>query len=138
MIVLDTNVLSEPLRPNPSPGVVDWLAGLHEPVAITSVSLAELCRGAGALPRGRRRQRLEEGIENVARAFRRDLLPFEGNAARTYARMDEARTRAGRPLSVEDGMIAAICASTGATLATRNVSDFEDLDIDLVNPWNLG
>jgi predicted nucleic acid-binding protein len=138
VIVLDTNVLSEPLRREPSPIVLDWLASLDEAVAITSVTVAEVLRGARLLPPGRRRDELVDGIDDTVRVFRRDVLPFDERAARLYAEMNESRTRAGRPLSVEDGMIAAICLSFGATLATRNVDDFEGLGIDVVNPWLVG
>lgn len=135
MIVLDTNVLSEPLRPSPSPLVIDWLASVNEHTAITAVTAAELLRGARLLPEGRRREVLLDGIQETLRAFRADILPFDAHAAALYARMHEVRTRAGHPLSVEDGMIAAVCSSHGATLATRNIPDFEGLGIDAVDPW---
>jgi predicted nucleic acid-binding protein len=135
VIVLDTNVLSEPLRPEPSPVVLDWLASLREPAAITAVTAAEMLRGARLLPEGRRRDVLLAGIDDAVRAFERDILPFDAQAARMYAHLNEVRTRAGRPLSVEDGMIAAICRSHGATLATRNLADFEGLGLDAVDPW---
>jgi predicted nucleic acid-binding protein len=135
VIVLDTNVLSEPLRSSPSPVVIDWLASLRETTAITSVTVAELLRGARLLPQGRRRDDLVAGIDGIVRAFRRDVLPFDEKAARLYAELHEMRSRAGRPLSVEDGMIGAICLSAGARLATRNISDFEGLGIEAVDPW---
>jgi predicted nucleic acid-binding protein len=135
VIVLDTNVLSEPLRRRPSPVVIDWLASLREPAAISAVTVAELLRGARLLPDGRRRDELVAGIEATVRAFRHDVLPFDERSARAYAELNEHRSRAGRPLSVEDGMIAATCLTFGATLATRNVLDFEGLGIDVVDPW---
>jgi len=137
MMVLDTNVLSEPLRPNPAPAVLDWLAALDEPAAITAVSVGEILGGARFLPEGRRRSELIDGIDAIVRAFRHDILPYGEASARTYAELAESRRRAGRALSVEDGMIAAICRSYGATLATRNERDFDDLGIDVVNPWAL-
>ncbi|MCS5720060.1 type II toxin-antitoxin system VapC family toxin [Herbiconiux sp. CPCC 205763] len=137
MIVLDTNVLSEPLRPRPSPAVLDWLAALDEPAAITAVSVGEILCGARFLPNGRRRAELIEGIESIVRAFRHDILPYGEASARAYAELSEKRRGAGRALSVEDGMIAAICRTHGATLATRNERDFDDLGIDIVNPWAL-
>ncbi len=69
------------------------------------------------------------------RAFRHDVLPFDERSARAYAELNELRSRRGRPLSIEDGMIAATCLTFGATLATRNVIDFEGLGIDVVDPW---
>lgn len=135
MIILDTNVLSEPLRRSPSPRVLEWLASLREPVAITTISVAELLRGARLLPIRRRRDELVAGIEATVHAFRSDVLAFDEKAARHYALLHENRTRSGRPLSVEDGMIAAICATYGATLATRNVADFVGTGIDVIYPW---
>jgi predicted nucleic acid-binding protein len=136
VIVLDTNVLSEPLRPKPSPVVLDWLAELHEPAAITAVSVGEILRGARFLPDGRRRSELIAGIDDIVRAFRHDVLPFTEASARVYAGLAESRRTAGLALTVEDGMIAAICRHHGATLATRNVRDFEHLGIDLIDPWH--
>ena len=129
-------MLSEPLRPQPSEVVLEWLASIREPVAITAVSVAELLRGARLLPDGRRRSQLVTGIDDIIRAFAHDVLPFDQRAARVYAEMNENRSRSGRPLSVEDGMIAATCLSFGATLASRTVLDFEGLGIDVVDPWD--
>ena len=132
MIILDTNVLSEPLRSTPDTAVVAWMKSRTD-AAITAVSVAELLVGARRLPEGARRERLIAAIDSILSGSR--VLPFDERAARSYARLQEARRIAGRPLSVEDGMIAAIAAAHGATLATRNPRDFEDLGIDLVDPW---
>ena len=132
MIILDTNVLSEPLRSNPDTTVVAWMKGQTD-AAITAISVAELLVGARRLPEGARRERLIAAIDSILSGSQ--VLAFDERAARRYARMQELRRTAGRPLSVEDGMIAAIAAAHGATLATRNTKDFEDLGIDLVDPW---
>ena len=132
MIILDTNVLSEPMRPTPSGRVLRWMRAQTD-VAITSVSVAELLAGARRLPAGIRRERLIAAIEVTLTGSR--VLPFDESAARTYARMQEVRRTAGRALSVEDGMIAAITAVHGATLATRNTPDYEGLGVELVDPW---
>ncbi|MFD4420783.1 type II toxin-antitoxin system VapC family toxin [Agromyces sp. NPDC058484] len=138
MIVLDTNVLSEPMREAPSVAVLDWFRSVDEPTAVTAISVGELLDGAMRLSDGRRRAELIAAIEHAFDAHRGIVLPYDERAARACARLQAVRRAAGRPLSVEDGMIAAICVSTGARLATRNTLDFEGLGIELVNPWQTG
>ncbi|GHS86091.1 ribonuclease VapC [Actinomycetota bacterium] len=135
MIVLDTNVLSEPLRRHPDPAVLAWLAAVAEPTAVTSVSVGELLTGVRRLPDGRRRDDLHGAIEEVLDEFGTRVLPYDARAAPRYAVMQQRRREAGRPLSTEDGMIAAICAAHDAVLATRNTADFELLGIAVTNPW---
>ena len=133
MIVFDTNVLSEPLRPTPDASVVAWMRRQAD-VAVTTVTVAELLVGARRLPDGIRRVKLIAAIESILTGSR--ILPFDEAAAREYARMQDVRRRGGTPLAVEDGMIAAIASCHGASLATRNTSDFVDLGIELINPWD--
>ena len=135
MIVLDTNVLSEPLKNEPDEHVLAWLGSLDEMAGVASVSVGELLTGVRALPAGRRRQGLLEAIEATLATFAGAVLAYDEPAARHYARLQELRRAAGRPLAVEDGMIAAICTSRGATFATRNTADFTGLDLDLIDPW---
>ncbi|MFC4616750.1 PIN domain-containing protein [Cellulomonas algicola] len=135
MIVLDTNVLSEPLRAAPDERVLAWLAAVDEPVAITAVSVGELVVGVGHLPEGRRRTGLAAAIEALLATHASGVLAYDAAAARRYAVLRERRRVDGRPLSVEDGMIAAVTAVHGATLATRNTGDFVGLDVPLVDPW---
>jgi predicted nucleic acid-binding protein len=135
VIILDTDVLSEPIRANPDGAVVAWMR-MQTDAAITAISVAELLVGARRLPAGSRRERLIAAIESILSGSR--VLAFDERSARQYARMQEARRAAGRPLSVEDAMIAAIAATHDATLATRNTADFEGLGLDLVDPWNVG
>lgn len=137
MIVLDTNVLSEPLKSAPSRAVLEWIA-TADAAATTSVSVGELLTGVRRLPVGRRREELLSAIEQTLSAFSGSVLPYDDAAARTYAELQELRRSAGVPLSVEDGMIAAICATHSAALATRNVKDFQGLGLSLVDPWNTG
>jgi predicted nucleic acid-binding protein len=134
MIVLDTNVVSETVRVNPSPAAMAWLACQNERFAITAITVGELLSGVRQLPKGKRREGLMAVMEDVLlhRAIR---LPYDEAAARAYAVMREGARALGRGLSVEDGMIAAICAARGASLATRNVRDFDFLPIPVVNPW---
>jgi predicted nucleic acid-binding protein len=135
MIVLDTNVLSEPLRLQPDERVLAWLATLEEETAMTSVGVGELLVGARALPEGRRRAGLLDAIEMTLQSFAGSVLAYDEASARHYARLQEVRRTAGRPLSVEDGMIAATCLAHGAALATRNTVDFAGLGLELIDPW---
>ena len=135
MIVLDTNVLSEPLKHRPDEHVLAWFASLDEETGVTAVSVGELLTGVRALPVGRRREGLLTAIEATLPTFAGSVLAYDEAAARHYARLQESRRGAGRPRAVEDGMIAAICIARGTTLATRNTSDFTGLGLDLVDPW---
>ncbi|MDQ3036740.1 MAG: type II toxin-antitoxin system VapC family toxin [Myxococcota bacterium] len=138
MIVLDTNVLSELMKPRPSMAVVRWVdARSVASLYTTSLTEAELLHGIALLPNGKRR----DAIDAAARAmFEEELagrvLPFGSAAARAYAEIAAARRRAGRPIATIDAQIAAIVRATGATLATRNVSDFDGCGIDVANPWS--
>ncbi len=135
MIVLDTNVLSEPLKARPDSLVLEWMANLSGEVAVTAISVGELLTGAGRLAPGRRRTGLLEAIEQTLTAFAEAVLPYDGAAARAYAQMQGSRRQGGSPLRVEDGMIAAICSVQDAGLATRNIKDFDNLGLRLVDPW---
>lgn len=137
MIVLDTNVISEVFRPQPDSHVVDWLASLDGDVAITAITLAELLAGIRRLPRGRRRSALALMIETALEPYRdtRSILAFDSEAASHYADIVVARQSAGSPISMADAQIAAICRGIGATIATRNVKDFDQTGVDLVDPW---
>jgi predicted nucleic acid-binding protein len=134
VIVLDTNVVSEPVKPMPAPEVLAWLAGQNEPLAVTAVTVGELLAGIGALPPGSRRDALFEAVM-VSMAPARWRLPYDEAAARQYAEVRERSRRAGRPMSVEDAMIAAICLAHDAPLATRNTADFAPLPLTVINPW---
>ena len=137
MIILDTNVISELLRPAPEPKVEHWLSaqdGLN--VYLTSISEAELRYGLAIMGNGKRRAAL---IDAVDRILREDLagriLPFDSNAAQSFATIAAARRAAGRPIAQADCQIASIAHTRGATVATRNTPDFEGCEIDLINPW---
>lgn len=137
MIVLDTNVLSELLRPAPNPKVSNWFktAAGSRGFAVTAITVAELLVGVECLPDGKRRESLRRDVEAALDLLPRQL-PFDKVASREFARMSALRKAAGRPIGTEDNMIAAICSCNGMTLATRNVKDFEALGVDLVDPWN--
>ncbi|MBQ1443265.1 MAG: type II toxin-antitoxin system VapC family toxin [Renibacterium sp.] len=135
MIVLDTNVLSETLRQSPDPQVLRWLESGTEMTTLTAISAAELLTGVRLLPAGKRRTGLLRAIEEVLTQLSRTVLPFDEPAARIYAKLQAKRRTAGKPLSVEDGMIAAICLHREFPLATRNTKDFQGLGLELINPW---
>jgi predicted nucleic acid-binding protein len=140
VILLDTNVVSELMRPAPSPVVERWMGS--QPAAslfICTIAEAELRYGLALLPEGHRRARLLAQAEAMFAAdFAGRNLPFDGPAALAYARIATARRQAGRPISQADAQIAAIAASRGAVLATHNIDDFSDCGIDLVDPWAHG
>ncbi len=137
MIVVDTNVLSELMRPSPQPSVRQWVLG--QPAAdlvTTAVSMAEILYGLARLPDGQRRDDLQVAATQVFTAFASQILPFDAAAARHYAAIVDRRDRMGRPIDGFDAQIAAIAASRGAAVATRNLRDFEHTGVDLVDPWS--
>jgi len=138
MIVLDTNVLSEVLRPEPAPRVLAWLD--EQPansVFTTAVTQGEILYGIRLLVDGRRRRKLWDAANAIFDdEFAGRVLSFDSEAAGHYADIGASRRAAGRPISQFDATIAAITRSHGATLATRNTKDFEDCGIEVVNPWN--
>lgn len=138
MIILDTNVLSELMKPAPSPDVVGWVdAQLLRDLAVTAVTIAEVLHGVARLPEGKRKAALLEVAAGLFEGFAERVLPFDGSAAAYYADLVVIRERAGRPISIADAQIAAICLSHEALLATRNTRDFEGTAVRLVNPWEI-
>jgi predicted nucleic acid-binding protein len=137
VIVADTNVFSEPLRFEPDEGVLSWLARHQAEIAITSVTVAELFYGVHRLPEGRRRTGLLHGVEAIVHraATSGRVLDFDESAAREYAVLRAEWDAAGRPGGVEDTMIAAIARVAGAVVATRNVRDFADTGVAVIDPW---
>lgn len=137
MIILDTNVLWELVRPEPEANVLNWVDSLDaSAIATTSITAAELLYGVARLPGGRRRRELGEAIEGlIDQDLSGRVEPFDAAAARHYSELVSLSERAGRSIGVSDGQIAAICRKLGATLATRNTSDFRGTDIDLIDPW---
>ncbi len=138
MIVLDTNVLSELLRPAPDGPVEAWFARRDgADIWFTTVGEAELRYGLALLPAGRRRDVLAEAVEAILEHdFRGRILSFDRPAALAYATIAAARRAAGRPISVLDGQIAAIARAHGASVATRNTRDFTGCGVDVIDPWH--
>lgn len=136
MIVLDTNVISAVIGEHAESRIVAWLDGVPELVCLTSITAAELRLGAALLPAGRRRGRLQQEIEAMlTEDFADAVLAFDEPASEAYAAVVADRRRLGRPISVSDAQIAAICLSRDATLATRNVRDFDDIGLTVIDPW---
>ncbi|WP_227997733.1 type II toxin-antitoxin system VapC family toxin [Nocardia australiensis] len=137
MIILDTNVLSELLRPQPNPNVTAWVDSLPtDELATTAVCAAELWYGAARLRDGRQKSDLAYVIDGmINKDLRGRIEVFDVHAAAQYALIMADREQIGRPISIFDGQIAAICHTRNAVLATRNTKDFEKTGIDLVNPW---
>ena len=137
MIILDTNILGALMRPVPDTAVVRWLDQQPaESIWITSITLFEARFGLALLPSGRRRQRLESEFDRLLREdLENRVLDFDSVAATEAASLAAARQKSGRPVDMRDTQIAGIALARHATLATRNVRHFADLEISIVDPW---
>lgn len=136
MIVLDTNVVSEAMKPEPHPAVRAWLNDqTAETLYLSSVTLAELPFGIGALPAGKRKDMLTQTLDGLLELFRGRVLPFDLDAARHYAGLAVAAKAAGRGFPTPDGYIAAIAASRGFIVASRDTSPYAAVSVAVVNPW---
>lgn len=137
MILLDTNVISELMRPKPEPRVLAWANCLDpEAVAITAMNEAEILHGLARLPAGERQLQLQQSWEElVNELFRGRILPFTSEAAHWYAAVLRQRERLARPMATADAVIAATALTHGVALATRNVDDFKGIDLMVINPW---
>jgi predicted nucleic acid-binding protein len=137
MIILDTNVISEQMQPEPDGRVDRWFDSVESAsLAITTITVAELRFSAARLPQSAKRTRLELWIHDlVSQTFRGRILEFGLDATIPYASLRARRFEAGRPIAFQDAQIAAICSSQYAMLATRNTKDFDGLGITLINPW---
>lgn len=136
MIVLDTNVVSEAMKPEPNPAVRAWLNDqVAETLYLTSVTLAELLFGIGALPPGKRKDMLAQALEGLLGFFAGRVLPFDTDAARHYAELAVAARTAGKGLPTPDGYIAAIAASRAFIVASRDTAPFVAAHVQVINPW---
>jgi toxin FitB len=137
MIVLDTNVVSELMKPSPSPTVLRWCrAHPFAELFLTTVTQAEILFGIELMPAGRRRVALDTAARETLDDFETRILPFDSDAAREFARIAAGRRNLGRPISQTDAQIAAIARSHGAAVATRNAGDLEHCGITVLNPWH--
>ena len=138
MILLDTNVISELMRNKPAQLVLDWF-GNHDAgdLFISAVTEAELRTGVAILLEGQRRDRQQLAIDAmIDQDFQSRVLPFDSLAAKAYAEIAAQRRAAGRPIAEADCQIAAIARATDAPIAARNVKDFDDCGVRVINPWN--
>lgn len=139
MILLDTNVVSEAMKPEPNETVRAWLdEQAAETLYLSSVTVAELMFGIGALPDGKRKGKLTEALEGVMELFADRILPFDTGAARHYAELAVKARAAGKGFPTPDGYIAAIAASRGFVVATRDTSAFDAAGLKVIDPWKAG
>jgi len=137
MIVLDTNVVSEPLKSEPNAAVLDWL-NAQEPqtLYLTTVNLAELLAGVEVLPAGRRRDALAQALSTqVVALFGGRVLSFDAKAADAFAKVNASAQAQGNVMGFADCAIGAIARANGFALATRNVRDFKGAGVSLIDPW---
>jgi predicted nucleic acid-binding protein len=138
MIVLDTNVVSEAMKPNPHPAVQAWLdEQAAETLYLSSVTLAELLFGIGSLPAGRRRSALTRTLDGLLDLFGDRILAFDTDSARHYAELAVKARAAGKGFPTPDGYIAAIATARGFTIATRDVAPFQAAGLNVINPWEM-
>ena len=138
MIVLDTNVVSEAMKPNPHPAVQAWLdEQAAETLYLSSVTLAELLFGIGSLSAGRRKNALTQTLDGLLDLFGDRVLAFDTDSARRYAELAVKARAAGKGLPTPDGYIAAIAAERGFTVATRDVAPFQAAGLNVINPWEM-
>jgi predicted nucleic acid-binding protein len=137
MIVVDTNVLSEVMKPVPSGKVVRWMAAHPASVLFTTaITFGEVLFGLRLVPAGKRREALQQAVETMfEERFAGRILPFDRDAARAFADISAKCRRLGRPVGELDAQIAGIALSQGAAIATRNVRDFKDCGVELIDPW---
>jgi predicted nucleic acid-binding protein len=138
MIVLDTNVISELMRPRGEPSVIAWMDQQQAgEVYLTAIATAELRYGVARLPDGRRKTELANRIQlTIEEDFAGRILSFDDNAAARYANIVRYREQRGLAISMADAQIAAICRHHSAGLATRNTNDFAHTGIDIIDPWS--
>ena len=138
MILLDTNVVSEAMKSDPHPRVREWLNEQSaDTLYLSSVTLAELLFGVGALPAGKRQDLLFKTLDGMVALFGERVLPFDTNAARHYAKLAVTARCAGRGFPTPDGYIAAIAVSRGFIVASRDTAPFEAAGVAVINPWQF-
>jgi predicted nucleic acid-binding protein len=137
MFLIDTNVISELMRATPAPSVLNWFS-TQDPstLYLSAVTEAELRTGIAILPAGQRREVLKVALDATLTVdFEGRILPFDTDAAKTYAEIAAGRRSSGRPITDADCQIAAIARAAGMPVATRNTRDFEGCGVDVINPW---
>lgn len=139
MILLDTNVVSEAIKPEPHPSVLAWLdVQAAETLFLSSITMAELLYGVGAMPDGKRKDLLAVRIDSLLDQFDRRVLSFDTPAARRYADLALKARAAGKGFPTPDGTIAAIAAAHGFAVASRDASAFDAAGLTVIDPWTTG
>lgn len=139
MIILDTSVVSELMRPEPDARVRQWVTGRRaDEIGTTAITVAEIRHGIERLPDGRRKESLLSASTDLFAGFGDLVYPLDARAAEWFGPVMVQRARAGLPIQGFDALIAAICRVHEAALATRNVKDFAETGIEVVDPWKLG
>lgn len=137
MILLDTNIVSEAIKPAPHPSVLAWLdAQVAETLFLPSITVGELLFGVGALPEGRRKELLAARVDRLLEDFAGRILAFDTEAARRYAELAVQARRAGHGFPTPDGYIAAIAAAHGLAVASRDTSAFRAAGLTVIDPWS--
>jgi len=137
LIFLDTNVISETLRKTPDAAVIAWLVRNDAELALPTVTIAEIAFGIKTIYADPRAARLEQGLAEWRHRFADRIFGFTEAAALAYADIMSAAVQKGRPMTAPDGMIAAIARINGASIATRNLTDFATTGLELISPWNF-
>jgi predicted nucleic acid-binding protein len=139
MILLDTNVISEPLKTQPDPRIEAWIdAQLVETLYVATISLAELRYGIAVHPDGKKKRAVQERLERLMLPlFRGRVLPFDEAAVTAYADLRAAAAKSGQAISDSDGYIAATAKANGLAIATRDTKPFEAAGLTVINPWNI-
>lgn len=139
MILLDTNVVSEPLRASGDAGVLSWIdAQMIETLYLSTISLAELRYGVAALPKGKRRDTLHHSLEqHILPLFNGRILSFDAAASEAYATLRSCAKAQGKAIASADGYIAATAVAHGLMVATRDVAPFEAAGLTVINPWSM-
>lgn len=136
MIIIDTNVVSEAMKPEPNLSVQAWLNDqIVETLYLSTITLAELLFGIAALPAGKRKEMLEQALNGLLDLFRDRMLPFDIDVARHYAELAVMAKHDGRGFPTPDGYIAAIAASRKFTVASPDVAPYEAAGVPVINPW---
>jgi toxin FitB len=137
MILLDTNIVSEVMKASPAEAVLEWLNQQESSsLYVSTITIGEISYGLRILPDGKRRSGLNDKFEQfIAMAFAQRVIAYDEPAASVYGEIMGARKESGRPMSIPDGQIAAIARCNHLTVATRNVSDFEQSGVDLLDPF---
>jgi toxin FitB len=137
MVIVDTNVISELMRNQPHPSVLQWMdSQLVLDLYSTAITAAELRAGVAVMPSGKKRVELAQKMRQLFdEEFRNRILPFDNTCATHFAEVIAQRQEIGRPISDTDAMIAAICLAHDAAICTRDVGGFEFCSVNIINPW---